>query len=325
MTVMAPRRDVTGADLLPAPASRPSPDGRLIVAAAALLAVAIAIQVVRDRRYPDPNDGLDPFLYMQTGPMVTRVALSFTAVAADLDWIRAIQHFGGDRLSNRVKKYDLLYPLLARATTLDPRFTVAYRFGAIFLAEPYPGGAGRPDLAMALLQKGIAAQPEKWEYYQDIGFVYYWQLHDYKAAAGWFQRGGLVPGGPWWLRTMAAVTEARGGDRETSRELWRQILQVADNDFLRDQAQLRLTQLETMDQIDQLQAVVNRYRAATGRLPESWLTLVRAGMLLLRGEAPADPSGSPYRLDSETGRVSLSPTSRLHPLPTEPPGAAAER
>ena len=305
------------------PASGPAPAGRSIAAAIALLAVAIGIQVVRDRRYPESSEGLDPFLYVQSGPMVTRIALSYTAMTADLDWIRAVQHYGGDHLSNRAKKYDLLYPLLDRATTLDPRFTVAYRFGAIFLAEPYPGGAGRPDLAIALLEKGIAAQPDKWEYYQDIGFVYYWQLHDYKTAAGWFQRGGSVPGGPWWLRTMAAVTLARGGDRATSRELWRQIQQAADNDFLRDQAQLRLTQLDAMDQIDQLQAVVNRYRAATGRLPDSWLALVRAGKLVLRDQAPVDPSGSPYRLNPETGTVTLSPASRLHPLPTEPPGAAA--
>ena len=70
----------------------------------------------------------------------------------------------------------------------DPQFNTAYRFGAIFLAEPYPGGAGRPDLAIALLQKGLAARPDKWEYMEDIGFVHYWWRHDYEAAAQWFQR-----------------------------------------------------------------------------------------------------------------------------------------
>ena len=34
--------------------------------------------------------------------------------------------------------YPLLYPLLDLTTTLDPRFNIAYRFGAVFLAEPYP-------------------------------------------------------------------------------------------------------------------------------------------------------------------------------------------
>ena len=39
-------------------------------------------------------------------------------------------------------EYQLLYPLLDITTTLDPHFNIAYRFGAIFLSEPYPGGAG---------------------------------------------------------------------------------------------------------------------------------------------------------------------------------------
>ena len=82
--------------------------------------------------------------------------------------------------------YTLLYPLLDLTTTLDPHFNIAYRFGSIFLAEAYPGGAGRPDLAIALLEKGLRARPDKWEYMQDIGFVHYWWRHDYQAAAAWF-------------------------------------------------------------------------------------------------------------------------------------------
>src|SRR5439155_7737384 len=70
--------------------------------------------------------------------------------------------------------YSLLYPVLDITTSLDPRFTIAYRFGAVFLAEAYPRGPGRPDLAVALLEKGIREQPDKWEYMEDIGFVHYW-------------------------------------------------------------------------------------------------------------------------------------------------------
>jgi hypothetical protein len=292
-----------------------------IASIALLLTLSIAVQVVRDRRFTMPGDDLTSVLYVQSPEAMRRLALSFTALAADLDWIRAVQHYGGDHRTDVIKKYELLYPLLDRTTTLDPRFNIAYRFGAIFLAEPYPLGAGRPDLAIALLEKGIAATG-RWEYYEDIGFVYYWQLHDYKAAADAFTRGAEAPGGPWWLKTMAAVTLARGGDRATSRRLWLQLLQSADNDWLRSQAELRLTQLDAMDQIDQLEAIVNRYRAMTGRLPDSWLALERARLLRSNGP-PADPTGAPYQLDAETGRVSLSPASKLRPLPTEPPGAAA--
>jgi tetratricopeptide (TPR) repeat protein len=295
---------------------------RQTVALAVLIAAAVALQIVRDRQYAPPGENAESVLYVRSPEAMRRLALSFTALAADIDWIRAVQHYGGDHGSPRTStpKYLLLYPLLDRTTTLDPRFNIAYRFGAIFLAEGYPIGAGRPDLAMALLQKGITAQPQRWEYLEDIGFIYYWQLHDYKRAAEWFDRAGQIPGAPWWLRTMAAVTLTRGGDRRSSRMLWQQLFQSADNDWLRNQAELRLAQLDAMDQIDELHRVIGRYHALTGRVPASWLDVERAHLV---GGTPVDPSGTPYQLDPEFGAVTVSPASRLYPLPTEPPGSAA--
>ncbi len=49
-------------------------------------------------------------LYMRSGTAVKRMALGFDALAADVYWIRAIQHYGGDRLRARwtPTKYELL-------------------------------------------------------------------------------------------------------------------------------------------------------------------------------------------------------------------------
>ena len=101
---------------------------------------------------------------------------------------------------SRDKRYDLLYPLLDLTTSLDPRFNIAYRFGAIFLAEPPPGGAGpaRPGDGAAA-RRGSQAQPQRWEFAQDIGFVHYWWLHDYARRRGLVQRGREIPGAPIWL------------------------------------------------------------------------------------------------------------------------------
>ena len=86
-----------------------------------------------------------------------------------------------------------LVPLLDLTTTLDPRFHIAYRFGSIFLAESPPGGPGRPDLAIELLEKALRERPDRWEYMQDIGFVHYWWTHDYKAASEWLRRRARFP------------------------------------------------------------------------------------------------------------------------------------
>ena len=52
--------------------------------------------------------------------------------------------------------------------------------------------------------------PDKWQYWQDIGFVYYWNVHDYRRAAEAFKRGADVPGAPWWMQSLAATTLAQG-------------------------------------------------------------------------------------------------------------------
>jgi hypothetical protein len=211
-------------------------------------------------------------------------------------------------------EFTLLYPLLDITTALDPRFNIAYRFGAVFLAEPYPGGPGRPDLAIALLEKGLRERPDKWEYMEDIGFVHYWYVHDFGAAARWFARASEVPGAPWWLRSLAATTLAAGGDRRSSRVMWEAIRQSAEIEWLRQDADRRLAQLRALDEMDQLQGVIDAFVQRTGRLPSGWAELVRARVL--RG-VPLDPAKTPYETSAE-GRVRLSTASKLWPLPEEP-------
>jgi hypothetical protein len=286
-----------------------------LVLVAVLLASAIGLEVARDRRYGEPSAAAE-VMYIRSGPAMAKIALSYRAVLADVYWIRAIQHYGGTRRSKDPdKRYDLLYPLLDVTTSLDPGFSIAYRFGAVFLAEAPPGGPGRPDQGIALLEKGLRASPGKWQYMQDIGFVYYWWMHDYERAAWWFERAGSMTGAPWFLKSLAAVTAAEGGDRQRSRLLWQELARSEDNEWLRNNARLRLTQLDALDEIDQLQAVVRAFELRASRRPDSWGALVAAGML--RG-VPLDPTGTPYVLDPGTGRIDVSRESPLYPLPTEP-------
>ncbi len=280
----------------------------------ALVATAVVIEVVRDRAYPRTGTAGE-LLYVRSGTFLRKAALSYDALLADVYWIRAIQHFGGTRRStDPAKNYDLLYPLLDITTTLDPYFNIAYRFGAIFLSEPFPGGAGRPDLAVKLLEKGMKARPDRWQYLQDAGFVYYWALGDFATAAGWFQKASEIPGAPQWLRLLTAVTLAQGGERQGSRLLWQQLEQTADNEWLRNEAVRRLLQLDALDQLEQLRAVVAAFARRQGRPPESWADLVRGRFL---AGAPVDPTGTPYVLDPGTGDVSVARESKLFPMPVE--------
>jgi tetratricopeptide (TPR) repeat protein len=295
------------------------------IVAVMLIGAAASLQAVREDRYPSPAVTAES-LYLTSGKTARRLSVGYTALAADLYWIRAIQYYGGHKLGSHqpgsgqqsaapAQDYELLYPLLDLTTSLDPRFNIAYRFGSIFLAESSPGGAGRPDLAIALLEKGLRERPDKWEYMQDIGFVNYWWRHDYQEAAKWFDRASQVPDAPWFLRSLAAVTLAEGGNRQRSRQMWSTIRESAEIDWLKTDADWRLRQLDAMDLIDAVQQVLDAAVPRTGRLT-NWSDVVRAGVL--RG-VPVDPAGAPLGLDSD-GRVHLAMTSPLAPLPLEPRG-----
>jgi tetratricopeptide (TPR) repeat protein len=265
------------------------------VAAIVCLAGAVVLHAAHER-WPAPAVDHPGLLYVRSPSVAKKAVLGHDGLAADIYWIRALQHFGSERLSppEHVRTYALLYPLLDLTTTMDPYFNIAYRFGAIYLGEPYPGGPGRPDLAIALLQKGLAAQPHKWQYMQDLGFVYYWHMRDYKSAAAAFQRASEMPAAPSWLRPLAAVTLAEGGHRDSSRALWQQLAQ-SEEPWLRDSAELRLVQLDAMDIID----AWKRDKAERGTPPP----------------IPLDPSGARFVIDPVTGDITVARESKLFPLP----------
>ena len=292
-----------------------------VVVLAVLMTTIVRLQMVRERRFPQ-SEPAQQILYVSSPAVMTRLALSYSALVSDLYWIRAIQYYGSTRLSDHTSKsYDLLYPLLDLTTSLDPNFNIAYEFGAFFLSEKKPGGPGRSDLAIRLLEKGIAARPDRWQYPYDVGFVHY-RDGDYAQAAGWFTRAAETTGAQKegeradiWLRPLAASTLAAGGDTKSSRILYEQLLK-SDAAWLRADAARRLKQLDAIDSIAVLEQLTARYEREFGDPPPRWDDMVRARFL---PKAPLDPEGYEYVLNPWWGDVTLSEESPLWPLPTEKP------
>jgi len=284
---------------------------RLTIGLLACAASVVTLQAARERFGQVPEVRGTPVI-VPSASLIGRASLSYRPLVADLYWLRALQHYGRTKLStDPAKQYDLLQPFLDLTTSLDPRFNAAYRFGAIFLAEPFPDGPGRPDQAIALLEKGLREQPGKWEFVYDIGFVEYWWRGNHAEAARRFEEASRLPGGPNWLAPLAAVTLAQGGDRRASRMLWEQVRRSAELDWLVRSADLRLAQLDAMDQIERLETAADQASLRLGRAPANWQDVVAAGVL--RG-IPLDPTGVPYELQPD-GHVSLRRDSTLNPLP----------
>jgi len=233
---------------------------------------------------------------------------------ADVYWTRAVQYFGGKHL-HRAGRYDALAPLLDIATELDPHLLVAYQFGGIFLAQQPPEGAGQPDKAVSLVERGIRENPGEWRLYYNLGWIEY-DRKDYAAAARAFERASHVPGAPTAMRVMAAATAQHGGEVETARMLWVQIFNTTEDKMVRATAIKRLQALEVDQEIAQLESFMQAYRSATGQYPVSWSQLEMAGW---RG-ATVDPTGHKYLL-KPGGRIEVQDPDQL-PFITRglPPG-----
>lgn len=235
---------------------------------------------------------LEEVLYMPSGKSVKRMSLGYSSLLADIYWTRAVQYFG-DKLNQRSMRYDLLYPLLDITTDLDPHLIVAYEFGSLFLSQPPPDGAGQPEKAVALVEKGIRENPAYWRLYFTLGFIHYLDRRDYKAAGAAFLKGSEVPGALPWMKVMAARMAEHGDDRSTAVYLWKAVYDTSIDPQVKETAIQHLTSLRAEADIEQLEQRVKIYRERTGALPSRWLDMVRAGIL---PGLPQDPNGAEYKL-----------------------------
>lgn len=244
-------------------------------------------------------------LAIRSGSFMKKMSLEYAPLMGAIYWTRAVQYFGEKRRL-RQRSYELLWPLLDIATTLDPQLVVAYRFGSTFLSDKGLG-AGRPDLGVQLLERGLKANPDEWRLYQDLGNVYYFDMKDYPKASAAFAEGSENPRAFIWMKVMAAKIAAEGESLETSYFLWQQVYDTATEPTIKKNAEDHLKLVRAEIDLRQINRLADEYEKETGRRATRISELVQAG--LLKG-MPRDPDGYPYVL-GEGGKAELNLKSPL--------------
>jgi tetratricopeptide (TPR) repeat protein len=244
---------------------------------------------------------LQQFLYISSPRLVKRMSLGYEGLLADIYWTRAVQYYGGTHHLGG-GQYALLWPLLNITTQLDSHIIPAYEYGATFLTEKPPNGAGVPEKAVELMEYGIKNNPDNWRLYYNLGYIYYLDLKDYPKAADAFERGSHVPNAHPFLKILAAQAAQHGGEVRTAQMLWSSVLETTHDKYIRENAIWHLRALKVGQDVTQLEQLVEVYRRENGRFPQSFQEMERAG--LLRG-IPVDPRGKEYQLDAD-GNVFIS-------------------
>lgn len=203
------------------------PGAALILAAGVtILPLSSALEARAPRR--EAGAGAPPVL--PRAAAFRPLLLGFHPLAADLYWLRTIQYFGEHIQTDR--QYPYLYALVDFVTGLDPHFVDAYRLGGLFLVitRRFPEG-------ISIYEKGIAANPGRWELPYDLGRLYFLELKEYEQALRWWLVADRLPDRPHYLPRMIARLYAKTGALETALELWKAIYEESDNEWIRKRAQ----------------------------------------------------------------------------------------
>jgi hypothetical protein len=258
----------------------------LVVCMAGAAFMARKLQALRE------GATLQEKLFITSPTMARYLSLGYTGLAADIYWTRAVQYFG-EKHQTRTSQYELLAPLLELTTSLDPHLNVAYEFGAFFLAQKPPQGAGDPDAAVRLVEKGIRANPDRWRLYFNLGFIHYIERHDYEAAAKAFETGAQNPNALPWMTTMAAKMREKAGDLATARYLWINLYESATEATMKENAKEHLIAIKVQEDLQHLRPILASYAQRNGVCPANWQQVIGSGLI---PGYPLDPAGNPYQL-----------------------------
>ena len=274
---------------------------------------------IEENRPPLPEGVEDADLALQ-GAKLKNYSLGFNGLMADWYWMQSLQYIGEKISRAGLQRIDmenlrplnprLLYPMLDNASDLDPKFIDVYNYGAIVLP------AIDTEQAIRLTEKGIRNNPDEWRLYQHLGFIY-WKMENYEKAAEVYARGAEIPGAAAFMRMMSAKLKNDGGSRETARAIYEQMRDESEDTQIKENANLRLLELDWLDERDAIRKVLADFKARTNRCANSWreiLPLLRGVKLPVAGKDfrvdnsynLIDPTGAPYVLDKENCEVKLN-------------------
>ena len=224
----------------------------------------------------------NPTLYLNSSTL-NKISLGYRELLADIYWLRVLQYFGSEEINIREDDSALLYKYFEILTDLDPRFVNAYRFGGTFLAEPYPFGFGDFESGIKLLDKGRENNPDNFRIPYEQAFLYYIYEKNYEKAAELFTEASEKPALSDFRRAsikgMAGSASKKGGNRELSKQIWKEIYQTSQNERRKNFALKNLKELNTRDFEDRLTITARQYEEKFGNFPNSLEDLLNTGYL----------------------------------------------
>lgn len=260
----------------------------LFATGAGLMGLKLETDKVLRKKVPGSS-----IIYVPSGKFLKYATFGYSALAADLVYLWAIQYYSTYEIADRFERLDHIFSIIAE---LDPRYTDPYELGSVIAGEE----AHDIPLALKILDRGAAKNPDMWLFPFEAGHIARMQLKDDALAREYFGKAAAVPGAPDLIRRLYASSTFKTADYRTAWEIWLEIYRTATDPQVKKTASNHLYQVKAAMDIAGLAGAVGKFREKYGRFPSSLDQLVGAGIL---SSLPKDMDDKDYVYDRGTGKV----------------------
>jgi tetratricopeptide (TPR) repeat protein len=255
----------------------------------ALIAAMIGVLTLVDQQRPAMARAAE-LSYLPKGEYLKVAVLGYRQLAADLIWLKVVQHFGDPKVTQ--EGYRWTYHAVDVLTDLDPKFAYAYQATGTILAV----WAKRVHESIAILEKGLEHNPQVWELPFFLGYDYYYEVGDPKEAAKYFRMASELPGSPAYLPKLAARMTVEAGDPDAALEFLQRLYQQMSDERLKEGLVQRIREVVAERDIRFLEEGVRRYQAKYHKRPKQLTELVTGQII---SQLPIEPLGGIYELHSD--------------------------
>ncbi|MDH4197752.1 MAG: hypothetical protein OEW05_10120 [Candidatus Aminicenantes bacterium] len=260
----------------------------LLAAAAGIMALKVATDRIPRSKVPGSS-----IIYLPSGKYLKYATFGYSSLAADLIYLWSIQYYSNYEIADRFTYLERIFTIISE---LDPRYTDPYEVGALIAVAE----AQDPELALKILDLGLAKNPEQWVFPFEAGHIAQMTLKDFEQAQKYYEKCLAIPGAPAFVRRLRANAMYKRGDLQTAWATWLEIYDTATDEEVRKVASNHLYQVKAAIDIEDLTDAVKAFTARFNRFPAALEDLLRTE---IRSALPKDLDGQDYVYDPATGAV----------------------
>ena len=269
---------------------------KIIFASIIFYCAAVFFNVMANASYP--KEIRDDLRLLPTREMVGLLSFDHRGAAADYLFTQVSIHSGSLMWKPLDIKFDSLwaYGMMDLVTDLDPKYREAYLMSGMGLIHNFSDAS----LALPILKKGMAANPDSWELPYWYGYDHYFYLDDSETASKYFMMAAQKPGAPKTNWGLLVNVSRESGYYENAYWAMKVMYESAGSDKVKTIYAKKLVQLQNVFLI---QKGADAFQQERGVFPATLGEIVEKGYV---EEIPEDPMGKGYYWDSEKNKVMIN-------------------